>query len=452
MSGSPFDLVVVDYMMPEMDGITVAAKIRSELDLNPPPVIIMATAYGSEAVVKRAMKQAQIDGLLIKPINQGLLFEAIMEAFGRAKGADAEKGLGIKGNFSQALSGAKVLLVEDNEINRQVACELMQQMNITVLVAENGRQALDLVACEVLDGVLMDMQMPVMDGLTATRMLRQDSRFKDLPILAMTANAMAGDRDLCLAAGMQDHIAKPIDPDVMFATMARWIKPASPGPSVVINPEPENSTVVLPRIEGIDTRSGLARMGGNIKGYRNLLLGFRENQASFEEKWRQALAEDDREAARRIAHTLKGVAGTVGADLLHQMAGELESAIKEPSADEHIKRLLTPLLEEMSRLFQTLDQAFPAPDCIPEVTMVDKETPEMVHRRNTLLVQAAKQIAFYDTAAENTLAAIWEHPVAENVADWVKMLEKLVAKYDFENAMEAMERCSKALGFELEEK
>ncbi|MEO5363188.1 MAG: ATP-binding protein, partial [Magnetococcus sp. DMHC-8] len=167
MAGAPFDLLVTDYMMPEMDGITAVAKMRHELNLSRMPVVIMATAYGEEQVVKRADREAQVDGFLVKPINQSLLFEAIMEAFGQAHG-DGRKGASPQGtlrDFMAVLSGARILLVEDNEINQQVAMELLQQVNVTVLLARNGLEAVRMVAKETLDGVLMDVQMPVMDGL-----------------------------------------------------------------------------------------------------------------------------------------------------------------------------------------------------------------------------------------------------------------------------------------------
>ncbi|HIJ84572.1 MAG TPA: response regulator, partial [Magnetococcales bacterium] len=169
--GEPFPLVLMDYMMPDQDGITTAARIRFDLELSPPPIIIMATAFGEEEVIRRAAQEARVDGFLVKPISQSLLFESIMETFGK-KGNDIRSDFQIHGENRESfavLSGARILLAEDNEINQQVAQELLEQANMTVIVVENGRQAVDLVFREAFDGVLMDVQMPFMDGLTATR-------------------------------------------------------------------------------------------------------------------------------------------------------------------------------------------------------------------------------------------------------------------------------------------
>ncbi|MBF0162287.1 MAG: response regulator, partial [Magnetococcales bacterium] len=327
MVGEPFELLVTDYMMPDMDGIAAVATMRRDLTLSRFPVVIMATAYGEEAVVKRANQEAQVDGFLVKPINQSLLFEAVMEAFGHSQRDRKQSGAGrgTLRDFIGVLSGARLLLVEDNEINQQVAQELLEQVNVTVILARNGREAVEWVDRTDLDGVLMDVQMPVMDGITATRLIRQETRHAQLPILAMTANAMSGDRDMCLEAGMQDHIAKPVDPAALYATLARWIKPANPQP---VPPEPGDSAAdpvaeeswVLPEIEGLDSKAGLYRMGGNLKGYLALLGKFRRNQGEAEAAIRTALGTDDWETAERLAHTLKGVAGAIGAAVLEAEA------------------------------------------------------------------------------------------------------------------------------------
>ena len=458
MAGEPFDLVVMDYMMPELDGISAAAIIRNELGLEKPPVMIMATAYGEQSVVKRATDTAQVEGFLVKPINQSLLFESVMEAFGKSKPEGQKGGVEYAGgrDFRAVLSGARILLVEDNNINQQVARELLEQANITVLLAKNGKIAVDIVSKEILDGVLMDIQMPVMDGLTATREIRKNPQFANLPILAMTANAMSGDRELCLEAGMLDHIAKPIDPENLFSTLSRWVKPASPKPlSAAIDEELEEavgektSPLFLPEIPGVDVTTGLRRMGGNLKGYLGLLTKFHANQGGAAGAIRKALADQDMATAERFAHTLKGVSGAIGADSLQEKAEALESAIKE-SSPEQIEGLLGSAAKELASVCEALDQGLPKEEDEPLSKCIKEETEETVAKRNTLLRKANQQLTIYDASVDNTLSTLRDAPLSKEMLDWVKKIEKQVSQYDFESAMESLQKFAIALGVDLE--
>ena len=462
MAGEPFDLVVMDYMMPEIDGITAAAKIRNELGLSQPPVIIMATAYGDESVVKRAAQEAQVDGFLVKPINQGLLFEAIMEAFGQAtlEGKKSRGNFGENKNFHALLSGARILLVEDNEINQQVARELLEQANITVILAENGKEAVDLVYRETLDGVLMDVQMPIMDGLTATKEIRKDPRFANLPILAMTANAMSGDREQCLEVGMQDHIAKPVDPEEMFSTLAQWIKPASPQPLPAITyleedlqDEPQQKKVptsTLPEIAGIDVQAGLKRMGGNLKGYMGLLAKFRANQGGTVTTIRKSLANKDRETAERLAHTLKGVSATIGTVVLQEKAKVLESGIKHGEESTQIEALLTETATILGEICAAIDHTLPAskPDAAPQYA--ETETEQTINERNALFQEASRQLAVFDAAVEHTMASLQKLQLSHDMTKVVEKIAEKVANYDFEGAAEELQQCIRHFGIDLE--
>jgi PAS domain S-box-containing protein len=456
MAGDPFELVVMDYMMPEVDGITAAAKIRKELGLSKPPVVIMATAYGEENVVKRAAEEAQVDGFLVKPINQSLLFESIMETFGHSKTSDRRESTQYGGgeDFKTVLSGARILLVEDNEINQQVGKELMEQANITVLLAQNGKEGVDLVFTETLDGVLMDLQMPVMDGMTATREIRKDPRFDKLPILAMTANAMSGDRDSCLEAGMQDHIAKPVDPGTMFSTLARWIKPASPVPLQTTFDQEEHEEeeeFVLPEIPGVNVQAGLRRMGSNIKGYVNLLAKFQSNQGGAGETISEAVTARDMATAERLAHTLKGVAGTIGAEDLQEKAATLESAIKSGDDSESIEPLLSVAAQELDRICKILDQTLPKKRAKANSQTGMEESREAVSRRNALLKKAAGQLEIFDASVEKTLAALQDGPISVDLLGWMEKMEKQVSQYDFEGAAETLKQCAAKFNIDLED-
>lgn len=233
------------------------------------------------------------------------------------------------------------------------------------MLAENGRQAIDLIYQESFDGVLMDMQMPVMDGLVATREIRKDERFANLPILAMTANAMSRDRERCLEAGMQDHIVKPVDPNKMFSVLSQWIKLASPQPLPTTirqvaqdTEEKERSAMCVPVIPGTNTQAALKRLGGNLKTYLKYLAKFYRNHGSADHAIREALSAQDMPTAQRIAHSLKGVSATLGMESLQKKAQALELVIKERGESEGIEIYLNNVAGELAMVCSALDQAF----------------------------------------------------------------------------------------------
>ena len=355
-------------------------------------------------------------------------------------------------DFAAVLSGARNLLVEENEINQQVARELLEQLNVTVILAQNGREAVERVASESLDGVLMDLQMPVMDGLTATREIRKDARFAALPILAMTANAMSGDREQCLEAGMQDHIAKPVNPDEMYATLARWIKPASPQPVPARERplEAEREAGGVPEIPGLDTQAGLSRMGGNLPGYLALLAKFRVNQGGAAQAVAEALSAADWPTAERLAHTLKGVAGAIGAAALEEKAKRLETLLRERGDLAQVEGVRQETAVELAAVCARLDQALPPPSVGEGQAAVVAEGGEEVERRDQLLREAARQLAIFDAAVEKTLVDLRGIALSRESLDWVGQLEKQVANYDFEGAAATLVECAAALKVDLE--
>lgn len=213
----PYEIAFVDWQMPKLDGIETSRRI---IDLPSPPHLVMVTAYGREEVLRRA-EESGIESVLVKPVTSSTLFEttlAVLQTSDSSPDIAPSTAL-LDVNLTR---GARVLLVEDNEINQEVALGQLEDAEVEVDVAENGEMAVRMVQSNPYDLVLMDMQMPVMDGIEATRVIRSDPRFKNLPIIAMTANAMAADRDKCLDAGMNDHIPKPIDPQELFRVLSQW--------------------------------------------------------------------------------------------------------------------------------------------------------------------------------------------------------------------------------------
>jgi len=264
-------------------------------------------------------------------------------------------------NIDYAFS-TKVLLVEDNEINQEVARELLTQIGLEVEVAENGKVALELLNKETFDGVLMDCQMPVMDGYEATRQIRKIAKFEHLPILAMTANAMKGDREKVLQAGMDDHIAKPINPQNMFAIIEKWIKPRNNQAlkqtvSITTNDDvlPDDiSLEVLTGLDGVDYSD--APLHGRPELYLRLLRKFHEHEINFEEKFKQAFDKGDLDNATVIAHALKGTAGNLGMKDLYQACLDLEFACREKRDD--IAPLFEDVMRQLNRVFNSLDKLF----------------------------------------------------------------------------------------------
>jgi signal transduction histidine kinase/CheY-like chemotaxis protein/HPt (histidine-containing phosphotransfer) domain-containing protein/CHASE3 domain sensor protein len=368
-SNDPYQLVLMDWHMPGMDGLQASAVIRRDLGLKNTPRIVMVTAFGREEIRAQA-EQVGIAAYLTKPVNASVLYDTLMDLFGDARvDAHGESRRAAESAEYQA-RGLRVLLVEDNEMNQQVATELLESAGAVVTVADHGGIAVKLLQegpqPPPFDIVLMDLQMPEMDGLTATRLLRADARFNDLPIVAMTAHALVEERERCLQAGMNDHVTKPIDPDALFAALARWTKPSEIAPPVSSEPEPSIDEAAIPNIEGVDVAGALRRVAGNKRLYRSLLEQFASKQADADVKISAALENRDRASAERLAHTLKGIAGNIGIGPAQAAAAKLEKAIREDDDSiagslAELKSVLGPQVSRIRSAFGTATLAAAAP-------------------------------------------------------------------------------------------
>jgi two-component system sensor histidine kinase/response regulator len=338
-SGRPYGLMVVDWQMPGIDGIETARRVRA---LDRSLHIVMATAYGRDEVRAHA-EQAGIGAFVVKPVGASALVDALMIVLVPTS-APSARPAAVETTAPDLLRGVRLLLAEDNEINQQIAVELLEGAGARVRVAHNGREAVDLLLNgAAFDAVLMDLQMPVMGGMDATRLIRADPRFAELPIIAMTAHAMVEERERCLAVGMVDHITKPLDPPAMFKSLLRWVQ-ARPVQAVAVAtgtatameaaaPAPTAPAVapretMLPDAVQLDTTAGLRRVGGNQALYLRLLRQFADGQADAAERIAAALAAGRREEAERVAHTVRGVAGNIGLGTLHDLATMLEEGLR----------------------------------------------------------------------------------------------------------------------------
>jgi len=358
--GRPYELVVVDWKMSGMDGMEVARRIKACSGRKLTPVILV-TAYGREDILRDA-DAAGLDGVLLKPVSPSLLFDTIMGIFSSARPRMSVPGPAEQtASAAERLAGARVLLVEDNEINQQVALEILRGAGLDVVLAVNGREAVERVRREAFDAVLMDVQMPVMDGYAATDEIRkwEDGRRKrgvpPLPIIAMTANAMSGDSVKSIAAGMNAHITKPIDPGLLLETLILWIpsgerrrRASAVNASSAGRPRagPSDEHVLPEELSGFDLAEGLRRLQGNRALYRRLLLDFVDRHRHESDTLRRALDNGDLGHVRHRVHAIKGVAGNLAAKPLQAAAAGLEGLIKsvdsEGAADA---KALAPALE-----------------------------------------------------------------------------------------------------------
>ena len=331
-AGLTYQAVFVDWQMPGIDGWETSRRIRMLGPQGPETLVIMVTAHGRETLASRSdADQAMLDEFLVKPVTASMLFDAVVDARA-ARAQPSLSGRRVAVDRSERLPGVRLLLVEDNLNNQQVARELLEAEGAVVQIANHGQEALDVLSANgaAFDVVLMDLQMPVMDGLTATRRIRGELGLATLPVIAMTANAMASDREECLAAGMNEHVGKPFDLDRLVAVIRRSAglaeAPASRKKDVAA-PPPGLPPGVLEAADaaGVDIATAIERMGGKPDLYRRMLRSFIADLLRIPGRASSALDAGDVKTATRVLHTLKGLAATLGANALASVASISEA-------------------------------------------------------------------------------------------------------------------------------
>ncbi len=354
--GKPYQLVMMDWKMPGMDGLETIRQIKQQAGPEA-PFFVMVTAYNRDELLEQAA-ELSIQAVLVKPLTPSTLLDSILLAFGQQV-LHSPRRLSSEQAYRQAITaiqGAHLLLVEDNPINQEMAAEILQNAGIRVDIASNGAEAITMVSRQSYDGVLMDCQMPVMDGFEAARRIRLLQPDGKLPILAMTANAMVGDKEKCLAAGMNDHIAKPIEVEKLFLTLQKWITPTRPLASLA---SVQQQTPVIGLIAGLTVDTALHRLGNNQALFHKLLLRFCQTQRDLVPQLNSYLENCQQEDAVRLVHTFKGLAGNIGAKALSQLAAELEAALRFADSDQvqMLQQQIEPLLEtQITTILQVLSQ------------------------------------------------------------------------------------------------
>ena len=473
LRNNPVELIMMDWKMPGMDGITTSRQIRQQLGLTTP--IIMMTAFGKEEE-RTAAEQAGINGFLVKPIYPSTLFDAIMDAFGKE---------GIKGNgrrhrfttraslYREPLKGIRVLVAEDNPTNQQVAQAVLEGAQINVTIVNNGEEAVRAVAEQSFDAVLMDIQMPKMNGYEATRQIRRLPQGASLPIVAMTAHAMKGDEEKCLEAGMDGYIAKPVNQDRLFATLWRLLRTRTPSGAILPDADPTlDETAALnapappdpvdqglaapaagtrarclpPRLPGIDIGRTLASLEIDSPTLERILIGFEADNRETAQQLRQALTNRDAQQLVHLAHGLKGSGANIGAERLRRAAEALETACRESfpveGALSEIETMVADVeaaLQEVRDSILTLLQGAAEPctvlsDSAPDIDIAPLLAPlaEAIDRADP------EQIAETLAALQNALPQA-PHPLHCRI----NALAQQLRRYDYEQALETIRQMNR---------
>ena len=441
---TPYQLMYVDWRMPIMNGIETIKHIP-KLNLPIQPITIMVTAFGKDDARDSAREQGiNLQAVLMKPVIASSLLKTTVEALGYKSIDTTLSKLKIDNSKQMIakLKGAYILLVEDNEMNQELAIEVLGEAGIRIKLAENGQEALNILNTgELFDGVLMDCQMPIMDGFTATREIRKNPNWATLPVIAMTANAMSGDREKVIEAGMFDHIAKPLHLQTMFTTMAKWIKPSHPFIHLAKDTSDisvEISTTGLPNeLPGIDIKAGLATTMNNMKLYQRQLNMFNEGQANFAELFTLAATDIDPKAQARAAHTLKGTAGNIGAQAVYIAAGNLEHACYQSDNQDIISQHLTQTLFELDIVIRSL-ASLQTIESLVETTQVMPS-----HTFKNLIQRLQNFLEDDDTCASDVLEELLQTSQGPSINSILNKIQLAVRSYDFDHALVLMKELPK---------
>jgi two-component system, sensor histidine kinase and response regulator len=323
---------------------------------------------------------------------------------------------------------------------------LLENENLVVTVANNGKEGTKAVNRDEYDCVLMDIQMPIMGGYEATSEIRKSKKFKELPVIAMTAHAMAGEREKCIDAGMNDYVTKPIDPDKLFGTLVKWIEPGKRDFTTVVKESAvvtaEEDNLIPESIQGIDVVNGLTRVAGNKKLYRKLLLSFKANNVDSTHAIRKSLDSDDMEDAERLVHTIKGVAGNIGANDLFTSAAAMEAALRY-SDEEQYERLLEAFAEELDFVMKSIDNSLQTGKTVKEAVI--KDQPLDVENATTLLSEVMELMEDDYGETENRLELLKAMFDSSEFKTEFGILTSQIDGYDFDSAMETIKELSRTI-------
>jgi two-component system, sensor histidine kinase and response regulator len=444
--GRTFDVIIVDWRMPDMNGLETVEAIRRISGIS--PKYVMITAYRDEVPIEES-DRVGIYTVLPKPVTPSTLYDTFISLQSRADLADVPPKTARTDVELRRRRGAEVLLVEDNPINQDVGRQLLEHVGITVSIANNGAEAIEAVQAGRYDLILMDIQMPEIDGLEATRRIRQIPGKQDLPIVAMTANAFSENIVECLETGMNDHVAKPVSPDQLYARLVKWIPPLrnadrieepvdTTGDGTVNTVMDTDPLSLYAEIAGLDTDTGVRHLDGNVAGYLRLLRRFSDQHADDSTRLRAQLAAGDVPALRGAAHALKGVAGTLGMEHLAGTAARLEEAAKgealQAAESENVTLLVESVAGEVERLVTELAavaSAAPGETSAPGALTAAQISPK---ERAELLENLARLLEHNDLAAQ-TLLEEQSSALVAALGDDLPAVRTLIGEFEFEKAL-----------------
>ena len=452
MPGNPgFDLAIVDEKMPVMDGFDVAREIRGKAG-NDTAIILM-----SDFIKKSDIEAFQMDDIaqrISKPVTASKLYNAILNALGKAPA----RAIRPKGNISDQLEelksllgGKKILLAEDNEMNQEIVIEMLNTVGIDVCVANNGSEAVSIASTESLDGVLMDIHMPVMDGYEATARMRGHEKLKSLPIIAMTASALKEDEEKCMAAGMDGFISKPVNMEKIFQTLLVYLRPEAGIKTTIpdadnlawIGREPPQKVLEL---EAIDIERAIKNLGLDFETFRKTLIRFFEKNAHTVEQLQSAVRQSDWSRLAAIAHSLKGVSANIAAEPVYQAASALENWCR--NADDKEKdaavadSLVNDLAGHLKKLMQTIQEIRQNREADQEFHIIEADPAEIAPRLRDLLSALLQADPEY---VEGCMK-----PIRQSVAPYrIKQLEKHVNAYDYEDAISSLREMAARLNLNI---
>ncbi len=470
----PYRLVFLDWRMPDISGID-AAKHIMHMGLTNQPIMTLVTAFGRGELQAKA-EAAGIRSILYKPVNPSQIFNTILDAL-QLDGTISVPNIGqqASGTSKAPMQGLQVLLVEDNIVNQQVAMEILSGEGIIVTVANNGQQAIDALTADPdkYHIVLMDLQMPLMDGYAATRILRRDKRFADLPIIAMTAHAMSEEKEACKQAGMNDHVSKPIEVGKLFEVLESWIPhtrhhaavstptlssspqenttsqvhpmntfaipqsvQASPSVAAPHQPQAQQAQVPaangIPPLPGVDVATAVARLAGNTRLYMKSLTMLHSRLPSYAQELQDFLAAQDAEAVTRMAHTIKGLAATIGANALSEAAKALEAAPKTPQPEQ---ALVDAVNTELAALQNVLDTALqPEEEVMADPAMPAVSAAALVAVQAQLVHFLSESDSQASDFFETNRAAFEQHYGKERT----QSIAQAIRDFDFDQAQELL--------------
>ncbi len=447
-----YDLVLLDWNMPGMDGIETATRIRTGLRLEKRPAILMVTDHGREEIIRQA-DLLGLEGFLLRPLTSPVVLDTIVEIFTRDRRAQGAPELARKGETlpELKLAGTHVLIVEDNAINQQVAREILEAEGVLVDVAENGAQAIEILkkSATDFDAVLMDLQMPKMDGYQATRMIRLGLKNQILPVIAMTAHTSDAEKESCLRAGMNDHVAKPVNAKQLYDVLTRWIaiggyrqRIAAPAKVAVA---PEDPAAFPDSLPGLDVRAGMERLRGNRALLVRLLGDFSRQASEIVASIRTLIDQNEWESARRQAHTLKGISGNLSAFEMYSTVQQLDTAFLkgEMARVPEIMASLETALLHVTAASAYLSARIESRAAVPAALSPGSSD---TGRLSAKLIEFDRLLRKNSLQATRIFASIRQDAAFGAFSEKVDLIEQHLARLDFKGARKFVDEIARELG------